>query len=99
MSESARDATSPRVISMALAPFPPPRLLLCLGSGRRLPYSWTIYTQCHGSHFVMRLHYRIVNVVEEFMAEAGAAKGRDTYAWRFESGQGPLVTTTGMLCG
>jgi hypothetical protein len=32
---------------------------------------------CSCSHYVIRLHGRIVYVVEEFLAEAGAVKGRD----------------------
>jgi hypothetical protein len=33
--------------------------------------------RCACSHYVIRLHDRIVHVLEEFMVEAGAIKGRD----------------------
>jgi hypothetical protein len=46
------------------------------------------------THYVIRLHDRIVNAFEEFMVEAGAIKGRDLRlegARRRRSGGGPGV--------
>jgi hypothetical protein len=62
MSMTVRDAMSPGVISVALAP-PRFRMLPCLGRERRIEH----IPCCPCLDYVIRLHARLVHVVEEFM--------------------------------
>jgi hypothetical protein len=51
------------------------------------------------SHYMIRLHYRIIYVLKELTAEARASKG-GTCVWRVaKSGMGPPEIAMGMSCG
>jgi hypothetical protein len=70
-------------------------------SGERTPIPMLMdnIPRCHCSQYVIRLHDRIANVLEDFMVEAGAIWGR-TCVWRFaESGMGPPEIVLGMSRG
>jgi hypothetical protein len=70
---SVRDAMSPRVLSVARAPPPRPRLLPWTPISMLMDH----IPRCPCSHYVILLRDRIVHVWEELMAEAGEIKGRD----------------------
>jgi hypothetical protein len=103
ISGSVRDAMSPRELSAALAPPLGPRLLPCPGSGRRPPCLWTTshVVLAHIMLFGSMIKLIIVHVLEEFMIEAGAIKGRDLRleVRRIRPGASPPLTSMGMSCG
>jgi hypothetical protein len=73
MSRSVRDTMRPRVILVALA-FPPrPRMLPFLGKGRRSPCSWTKSLAALSRITLFgSMTALLANVAGEFMAETGA---------------------------
>jgi hypothetical protein len=79
MSGSIHDAMSPRVIAVALAPAPRPRLLwFSIGSGRRSPCMWTTspIVLAHIVLFGLMMALLIFRR-RSWMYVVGAVQGRD----------------------